>query len=72
MLTAIFFLYINLDTKKPYIIKEPKEKSLSEENLNTIMYFYNENGQLVAAYRYYWYAGAESYGEILVLDAKMA
>lgn len=53
------------------ITKEPLEKSLSDDNIEKAMYYFNNDGNLVAAYRYYWFAGAESYGDLLVFDAKI-
>lgn len=47
-----------------------KGKSLDDKNIQESMFYYNENGSLMAAYRYYWFAGAENYGDIFELSAK--
>lgn len=46
-----------------------KKKSLSNENLSGITYYFDGERRMVAVYRYYWFAGAESYGQLTTLDA---
>ena len=54
------------------IIETARTGSLSEENLSAVEYYFNGEGWLTAAFRYKGVAGAESYGEIAVLNAEMA
>lgn len=53
------------------IIEDARQSSLTEENLSKVEYYYNADGDLVAAYRYTGVAGAADYGEISVLNAAM-
>lgn len=51
-------------------LAEAEARTLADENLNSVVYYFNKGRKLVAAYRFYWIAGAESYGEIVALDAE--
>ncbi len=48
-----------------------KSNSLSKDNVDAFMYFFDDSRRLVAAYRYYWIAGAETYGSLLRYDEEM-
>lgn len=65
---------IYTDEQKEWVDAETYEsikgKSLDDKNIQESMFYYNENGSLMAAYRYYWFAGAENYGDIFELSAK--
>ncbi len=45
--------------------------SLTEENLSAAQYYFNGEGQMVAAYRYKGVAGAESYGGLGILNTSI-
>ena len=51
-------------------IEDAESKTFADENLDSAVFYFNSDRKLVAAYRYYWVAGAENYGEITVLDAE--
>lgn len=49
-----------------------KERSLSDSNINSTEYFFNENGHLAAVYHSYWIAGSGEHNNIAELDAKIS
>ena len=52
-------------------VEAVRTSSLSDENLAKVMYYFNKEGQLAAAFRHYAIAGAESYGALCVFNAKI-
>ena len=42
-----------------------RTRSLAQENLDKVDFFFDKDGVLNATYRYYWIAGAENYGALL-------
>ena len=53
------------------MLSDPYEQSMSEENLSEAQFYFDADGKLCAAYRYYWFAGASNYGAICKLDAQI-
>ena len=53
------------------ILERTKNSSLTTSNIESSIFFFNEEGKLSAAFRYDWFAGAGNEGDVCVLDASI-
>lgn len=55
----------------PTVVQRAKERSFDQSNIDASRFYFNGDGYLCAAYRFYWVAGAENYGDVAVFDIRI-